>query len=116
MKRLHKGAERGTKEFLEVGVSKNSGTPKLSILIGFSIINYPFWGITMFGNTQVFETPAVFFSGKVSCFLYTLPATNILLAPKHGWLEDQFLGWLAGRCYASFREGTGFLVCRYEWT
>ena len=25
-----------------MGVSKNSGTPKSSILIGFSIINYPF--------------------------------------------------------------------------
>ena len=57
-----------------------------------------------------------FFPGKVSCFLHTLPATNILLAPKHGWLEDQFLGWLPGRCYASFREGTGLLFCRYEWT
>ncbi len=26
-------------------VSKNRGTPKSSILIGFSIINHPFWGI-----------------------------------------------------------------------
>ena len=26
------------------GVSENSGTPKSSILIGFSIINHPFWG------------------------------------------------------------------------
>ena len=26
------------------GVSKNKGTPKSSILIGFSIINHPFWG------------------------------------------------------------------------
>ena len=25
-------------------VSKNSGIPKSSILIGFSIINHPFWG------------------------------------------------------------------------
>ena len=28
---------------LEMGVSKNNGTPKSSILIGFSIINHPFW-------------------------------------------------------------------------
>ena len=27
-----------------MGVSKNRGTPKSSILIGVSIINYPFWG------------------------------------------------------------------------
>ena len=34
-----------------MGVSENSGTPKSSILIGFSIINHPFWGTTIFGNT-----------------------------------------------------------------
>ena len=34
-------------------VSKNRGTPKSSILIGFSIINHPFWGTTIFGNTQI---------------------------------------------------------------
>ena len=31
-----------------MGVSKNSGTPKSSILIGFSIINHPFWGTPYF--------------------------------------------------------------------
>ena len=36
-------------------VSKNSGTPKSSILIGFSIINHPFWGTTIFGNTHICE-------------------------------------------------------------
>ena len=36
-----------------VGVSENSGTPKSSILIGFSIINHPFWGTPIFGNTHV---------------------------------------------------------------
>ena len=29
---------------VQLGVSKNSGTPKSSILIGISIINQPFWG------------------------------------------------------------------------
>ncbi len=29
---------------LDVGISKNRGTPKSSILIGFSIINHPFSG------------------------------------------------------------------------
>ena len=28
----------------KMGVSKNSGTPKSSILIGLSIVNHPFWG------------------------------------------------------------------------
>ena len=27
-----------------MGVSLNGGTPKSSILIGFSIINHPLWG------------------------------------------------------------------------
>ena len=34
-------------------VSKNNGTPKSSILIGFSIINHPFWSTTIFGNTHM---------------------------------------------------------------
>ena len=36
-----------------MGVSKNNGTPKSSILIGFSIINHPFWG-TPFLETSIF--------------------------------------------------------------
>ena len=36
-----------------MGVSENSGTPKSSILIGFSIMNHPFWGTPIFGNTQI---------------------------------------------------------------
>ena len=34
-------------------VSENSGTPKSSILIGFSIINHPFWGTTIFGSIHI---------------------------------------------------------------
>ena len=37
-----------------MGVSKNSGTPKSSISIGFSIINHPFWGTTILGNTHIY--------------------------------------------------------------
>ena len=36
-----------------IGVSKNNGTPKSSIFIGFSLINHPFWGTTIFGNTHI---------------------------------------------------------------
>ena len=38
---------------VQMGVSKNRGTPKSSILIGFSTINHPFWGTSIFGNTQI---------------------------------------------------------------
>ena len=34
-------------------VSPNRGTPKSWILIGFSIINHPFWGTPILGNTQI---------------------------------------------------------------
>ena len=46
-----------------MGVSENSGTPKSSILIGFSIINHPFWGTPIFGNTQM--------AGSDSLYNYT---------------------------------------------
>ena len=38
-----------------MGVSENSGTPKSSILIGFSIINHPFWGYPYFLETPIWE-------------------------------------------------------------
>ena len=39
--------------YLDMGVSKNRGTPKSWILIGCSIINHPFWGTPIFGNTHM---------------------------------------------------------------
>ena len=41
------------KKTVDMGVSQNSGTPKSSILIGFFIINHPFWGTPIFGNTHM---------------------------------------------------------------
>ena len=40
--------------YLQMDISENSGTPKSSILIGFSIINHLFWGTTIFGNTHIY--------------------------------------------------------------
>ena len=37
-----------------MGVSKNKGTPKSSILIRVSLINHPFWGTTIYGNTHIY--------------------------------------------------------------
>ena len=51
-----KKAEKMRRQRLELGVSKNNGTPKSSILLGFSIINHPFWGTPIFGNTQLLRT------------------------------------------------------------
>ena len=49
----HKFPSKKCQEDLDV--SENSGTPKSSILIGFSIINHPFWGTPILGNTQISE-------------------------------------------------------------
>ena len=43
-----------------MGVSENNGTPKSSILIGCSIINHPFWGTPIFGNTHIFVVISLF--------------------------------------------------------
>ena len=48
-------------EHVDMGVSLNGGTPKSSILIGFSIINHPFWGTPIFGNTHVDSYNLFFF-------------------------------------------------------
>ena len=45
--------------FPKIGVP---GTPKSSILIGFSIINHPFWGTPILGNTHAFFSPTNFLS------------------------------------------------------
>ncbi len=39
----------------DLGVSKNRGTTKSSISIGLSIINHPFWGTPIFGNTHIID-------------------------------------------------------------
>ena len=52
-----------------MGVSKNSCTPKSSILIRFSIINHPFWGTTILGNPHIYYFPdrrAVFLCCQVT--------------------------------------------------
>ena len=41
--------------YIYMGVSKNNGTPKSSILIGFSIINHPFWSTPIFGNPHIYH-------------------------------------------------------------
>ena len=41
------------------GCPKMVVPPKSSILIGFSIINFPFWGTPIFGNTHILHPGAV---------------------------------------------------------
>ena len=38
-------------------VSINGGTPKSSILIGFSLINQPYWGCSIYGSPPTIAAP-----------------------------------------------------------
>ena len=50
---LHHFNHQGLEHDWYMEVSWNGGTPKASILIGFSIINYPFWGTPNLGNPHI---------------------------------------------------------------
>ena len=57
----------------DMAVSKNSGTPKSSILKGFSIINHPFWDTPIFGNTHIiFMTGDILLVSKLMNLPYLL--------------------------------------------
>ena len=68
---------------LVVGVSKNNGTPKSSMLIGFSIVNHLFWGTTIFGNTQLKS--------------HYLPGFFTSQVVKAGFLNHQQYGFIVSR-------------------
>ena len=69
--------------FQHVGVSKNNGTPKSSILIGFSIINHPFWGTSIFGNTHVFSPRQDSTDTQQFVTLFFLRCSNFVLWSWH---------------------------------
>ena len=87
---------RGAKELVQhnwsvdMGVSKSSGTPKSSILVGFSIINHPFWGTPIFGNIHihvflfVLKLPDFGFSRirKANLFAKNVPKEQLLLGKE----------------------------------
>ena len=71
------------------GVSENGGTPKSSILIGISIINLPFWGPPIFGNTHTSLLELIvwrnLFCSRLFCeiHLYFLENTNRTCRTAH---------------------------------
>ena len=72
--------------WLYMDVSENSDTPKSSILIGFSIINHPFWGTTIFGNTYKFSQ--MFWSDNPESWLGF--SKRKPLEPRKIWSRDFF--------------------------
>ena len=71
-------------------VSQNSGTPKSSILIGFSIINHPFWGIPIIGNPDI------------AMEIYSVPIANIFFTNRQ---------WRFLKSYVRFSEGNSSWIC-----
>ena len=56
----HRVTQKGSPDiwvFPKLGVP---GTPKSSISIRFSIINHPFWGTTIFGNSHIWSNGIIF--------------------------------------------------------
>ena len=69
-----------------MGVSKNNGTPKSSSWIGFSIINHPYWGIPIFGNTYIPFVPTWIRPNAAESSAHSLPfsASEPILSRRVG--------------------------------
>ena len=68
-----------------MGVSKNNGTPKSSILIGVSIINHPFWGTPIFGN--IYMSPLnITKTGGLSSF--SAPKIDVNALPRGTFIAN----------------------------
>ena len=65
------------------------GPPKSSILIGFSIINHPFWGTPIFGNTQL---------STLQREMY-FPYVSEVDAPNEGWVVNKPLSVGPEKCF-----------------
>ena len=79
---------------LNMGVSKNWGTPKSSSLIGFSIINHPFWGIPVFGNTHMMTQSFIQIAYKTCSKLEKKNPRHTRLQPEnsltmHTWTKSR---------------------------
>ena len=76
----------------DMGVSLNRDTPKSSILIGFSIINHPFWGTPIFGNIHMGRCNLIH-SGKFTFW-----------TQRHGGLVQMMFLWILGCLWDHFSE------------
>ena len=65
-----------------MGVSKTSGTPKSLILIGFAIINHPFWGTPIFWKQPYSH---IYSHMYIYIYVYTYDLSNEPIRPGHGF-------------------------------
>ena len=68
---------------LQMGVSKNRGTPKSSILIGFSLTNHPFWGYPYSWKHPNRSFILRFHQGFIQNIPGSHPETNSKFAPEN---------------------------------
>ena len=95
---------------LYMGVSKNRGTPKSSILIRCSIIKHPFWDTPYFWKHPYLWTNDVAVVWEVPQLILLLP----LHVARAAWqAEDTSRRYLGPRCpvAALYRRGTACLSC-----
>ena len=85
-------------------VSENSGTPKSSILVGLSMINHPFWGTTIFGNTDFcpafycqFPKLTMQKNHLLTCSISSCPQSprdlHEVRFPREAFAMQQIFGW-----------------------
>ena len=94
-------------------VSVTSGTPKSSILVAFSIINHPFWGTPIFGNTPCRQTmhtnkepcpaPSLWWTTKLSFSHFETLQSRLLefFFPPGSWLEKRRKPDMNGAAFGS---------------
>ena len=85
-----------------MGVSLNGGTPKSSILIGFSIINHPFWGTPIFGNIHWYP--------RISRGFWAFPQPPNFRAPEVTKVMLQVSGALHLICTIDKKSTSGKLL------
>ncbi len=85
-----------------MGVSKNRGTPKSSILIGFSIIDHPFWG----------ETPI--YMSWYGCSNVTVGSLRIASHFLPEWSETSLVEWAFYWC-RDVSKKSGWIKLNQTW-
>ena len=83
--------------YIYMDVSENRGTPKSSILIGFPIINHPFWGTRIFGNIHIVVTNAKNYTRLYRCRYLLFDAYEVI-TPKDRSIS--FIGSMV-KCFFS---------------
>ena len=88
-------------------VSENSGTPKSSILIGFSIINHPFWGTSILKHPYLLLMNQIsFFTSWLMIFVHPSWQLTWILSMGHPWMKWNacFIVWAISSFHGIWHE------------